>query len=97
MLKGASGEKEQPPGAMMALTFLAYLWGQGTREEETERKGEREREREREKARVNTSREGFHEERGDRFATPRFSAGRRLAVAGGGMLVLQGWKQQTDI
>lgn len=53
-------------------------------------------EREREISRVNTSREGFHEKRGDCFATPRFSARRRLAVAGGGML-LQGWKQQIDI
>lgn len=66
---------------MMALTFLAYLRGQ----------------REREISRVNTSREGFHEQRGDRLATPRFSARRRLALAGGGMLVLQGWKQQIDI
>ena len=89
-MKGASGKKEQPPGAMMALTFLAYLRGQ------REKEGGREREREKEISRVNTSREGFHEKRGDCFATPRFSARRRLAVAGGGML-LQEWKQQIDI
>ena len=41
-MKGASGKKEQPPGAMMALTFLAYLRGR-----ERKREGGRERERER--------------------------------------------------
>lgn len=78
ILKGASGKKEQPPGAMMALTFLAYLRGQRERYPGQYFSG------------------GFP--RGKRgFATPRFSARRRLAVAGGGMVVLQGWKQQIDI
>lgn len=35
--------------------------------------------------------------RGYRFATPRFSTRRRLAVAGGWVVVLRGWKQEMDI